>query len=391
MAKPLKTEDIKRNPKKEILSLKDEDVRTALLNVMADLREVSARNEAILSSIGHGVVVVGRDERITLMNRSAEKLLGWKTGEVVGKKWFKIIKTEDKDGNPILPEKGAIKAALTGDSVMTQSVGGLYLVRKDATKFPVAKTVAPIVIGGKIVGAVDVFRDITQEKELDTMKDEFMDIAAHDLRTPAAAIRGFISRVLDGDAGKISNKAKELLKEAYEGDLRLIDLIEDFLVVSRFERGKIKIEPKPGNLSKIIETSINGFSDLVKDKGLTLEYKKIKLPIVLADEERIIQVINNLVGNAIKFTEEGGITISHALKKNEVITSITDTGIGISPDAQKELFRKYYKGKESARRSGLGLGLYISKLCIEGSGGRIWVESKEGKGSTFSFSLPIAK
>jgi PAS domain S-box-containing protein len=371
--------------------LEQEDIKNALLNVMADLKEAGARNEAILASIADGVIVVNRSGIIILMNQTAEKLLGWTINESVGKKWFEILKREDEKGHPIPPEKGAIKAALSSTTTTTAAAISSYYVRKDGTKFPVARAISPIILEKKVIGAVNVFRDITSEKELDKMKDEFMDIAAHDLRTPAAAIRGFISRVLDGDAGEISAKAKELLNEAYEGNLRLISLVEDFLVVSRLERGKIIITPQPGDLAQTIETSVNGLLGLAKSKGLTLKYQKAKLPACLFDEERTIQVINNLIGNAIKYTEKGGITVWHQMNKDKVITNITDTGIGIASKIQEQLFQKYYKGDKSISRSGLGLGLYISKLCIEGMAGKIWVKSEEGKGSTFSFSLPIAK
>ncbi len=382
-----------RTEELENLNKRQEDTQKALLNIMADLREITARNEAILESIANGVIVVNRSGIIILMNRYAEKLLGWKIHEAVGNKWFEILKREDEQGNPLSPEKGAIRNALVDGTTSLPFIAGssYYYVRKNGSKFPVARTVSPIILGKKIIGAVAVFRDFTSQKELDKMKDEFMDIAAHDLRTPATAIRGFISRVLDGDVGKIPDKAKELLKAAYEGNMRSIKLVDDFLVVSRLERGKIKINPHVGDLSSIIETSVSELLGLAESKGLTLDYKKVKLPTVLVDEERIIQIVNNLIENAIKFTEKGGITISHQIDRDEVITNITDTGIGISSDSQKQLFRKYYKSGEVSTRSGLGLGLYICKLNIEGLGGKIWVKSQEGKGSTFSFSLPVAK
>ncbi len=237
-----------------------------------------------------------------------------------------------------------------------------------------------------------IFRDATEREKIDQMKDEFLNIAAHDLRTPAAAIRGFISRVLDGDAGSISEKAEDLLSSAYEGNKRLIRLVDDFLMVSRIERGKIKVDSKVGNLDKSVEKAINELSELVKQQGLYLEYKKIDLLQVWIDEERIIELLINLIGNAIKFTEKGGVTITHEITADTIITSVTDTGIGISKETQKHIFKKFYKekGRETAQ-SGLGLGLYISKLIIDGHGGKIWVNSEEGKGSAFSFSLPIAK
>lgn len=115
------------------------------------------------------------------------------------------------------------------------------------------------------------------------------------------------------------------------------------------------------------------------------------MPNVFADEDRIIEVLTNLVGNAVKFTAQGGITISHEVNENEVITHVTDTGKGVDKDRQKYLFKKSYTESGSLKQSGLGLGLYISKVVIDESGGRIWVKSEEGQGSTFSFSLPVAK
>lgn len=393
--KKLNREIAEREIAQKTLQLRNkelEDTKKAILNVMSDLRVINARNEAILNSMADGVIVIDKNGLITLMNHSAEKLLGHTIEESVGKKWFKILKRVDEEGNPISPQEGAFAGALVkGVTHIPTLPTSTYYVRKNKTRFSVARAVSPIRIDERIAGAVNVFRDVTFEKDLDKMKDEFMDIAAHDLRTPAAAIRGFISRVLDGDAGEISDKAKNLLSEAYEGNMRLINLVDDFLAVSRLERGKIKIKPKTGDLTEVVETALKGLSGIASSKGLTLTYKKIKLPAVLIDKERTIQVLNNLIGNAIKFTEKGGITISHKVDKDKVITNITDTGIGISPELQKHLFQKYSKKDNGAGRSGLGLGLYISKLCIEGSGGKIWAKSKEGKGSTFSFSLLIAK
>jgi len=392
MPKPPKAEKTPPDKPVKRRHFQQEDIKKALMNVMADLKESSARSEAILASIADGVIVIGRNGIIILMNRSAEKLLGWTNRKSIGKKWFQILKREDEKGNPILPEKGAIKKALTGGVTTLPSPTDSHLyVRKNGTKFPVSRTVSPIMIDKKVVGAVLVFHDVTKDKELDRLKDEFIDVAAHDLRTPATVIRGFISRVLDGDAGKISTKANGLLKEAYKGNIRLIDLIDDFLVVSRFERGKIKFFLKTNDLAGIIEEAVRNLSGLAKSKDLTLNYKKTALPAVLIDKERTFQILNNLIGNAIKFTEKGGIKIWHQKEKEKVITHITDTGSGVPLSEQSNIFQKYSKGKTGRNRSGLGLGLYISQLCLKGMGGKIWVKSEEGKGSTFSFSLPVAK
>jgi PAS domain S-box-containing protein len=337
---------------------------------------------AVIDVADH-IVVTDVNGIIRYANPAAEKITGYSLVEMKGntpRLWgglmdksfyenmWRTIKTDKK--------------TFTGELRNRRKTGEIYYA---------LSRISPVLDNGKLAGFVGTEEDITKIKEVDKMKDEFMDIAAHDLRTPAAAIRGFISRVLDGDAGEISNKAKELLRCAYEGNMRSIDLVDDFLTVSRLERGKIKVIPKTGDLTKIVEISVGELSGSAVSKGLILVYKKATLPAVLVDEERTIQVLNNLIGNAIKFTEKGGITIWHEIGGDEIVTSITDTGIGMSTAIQEQLFHKYYKGDGGVSRSGLGLGLYISKMIIGGQGGRIWVNSEEGRGSTFSFSLPIAK
>lgn len=178
---------------------------------------------------------------------------------------------------------------------------------------------------------------------------------------------------------------------ANEGNERLIQLINDFLNVSRFERGVIKIQPSVIDLVQLVDQVVQDYGMLAKEKKLTIQYNKTALPDVRGDRERIIQCLGNLLGNAIKFTQKGGVTIRHEMKDGNVITHITDTGVGISKTAQKNLFRKFFREGTAKTSSGLGLGLYICKLIIERLGGKIWAESEEGIGSTFSFSLPVIK
>jgi len=249
---------------------------------------------------------------------------------------------------------------------------------------------AKLFILTEITGLIQARTQLESEKQANTMKDDFLNIAAHDLRGPAGAVRGFLARVMDGDAGEVNAKASDLIKDAYEGNRRLINLINDFLTVSRLQHGKVKMIPKVGDLTSWVETVVKEESVYTEEKKIYLKYDKSEIPSVFADEDRIIEVLTNLVGNAIKFTDTGGITISHELSEGFVVTHVSDTGSGISKERQKYLFMKFYVDSRHTRQSGLGLGLYISKLIVGESGGKIWIDSDEGKGTRFSFSIPVA-
>ena len=379
-----------------------ESSEKVMVNILGDLDterdklvQEKAKDEAIFESIGEGLVITDKAGRILVVNKAFEDLIGWKASEVIGKDMVEVVPKYDEHNNLIPKESRSITNVLEGkikkgnESTLEKTH---FYTRRDKTKLPIVGTATPIILNDKIAGAVQVFRDVSKDIEIGKMKDEFMNIAAHDLRTPSAAIRGFISRVLDGDAGVISAKAKDLLKSAYDGNLRLISLVDDFLMVSRIERGKIKVQPKVGNLGNAVTKAIAETEGIAKEKGLYIKYEKTTLPNVLLDEGKIIELLINLIGNAIKFTETGGITITHEVADGEVITNVADTGIGIPKESQSHLFEKYFKISVSeVAQSGLGLGLYISKLIVDGHKGKIWVKSAETKGSTFSFSLTVAK
>lgn len=244
--------------------------------------------------------------------------------------------------------------------------------------------------------------DITHSKEIDQMKDDFLSIAAHDLRTPMSGIRANTEMILGGDYGEIPSKFKIPLEDIEKANLNLIKMVNDFLTISRIEKGKITIIPKPVDLVPILDTIIRTMKPMIEKHSLKFYNLKFnyeipeKLPLVMTDADKIPEVIINFIDNAIKFTNKGSISLGVSIKDNSVIVAVTDTGIGIIQEQQKDLFQKYTQvgAKERlayGKGTGLGLGLYISRLIIEGCDGKIWVESEPGKGSTFYFSLPIAK
>lgn len=230
-------------------------------------------------------------------------------------------------------------------------------------------------------------------KRLKELREEFIFIAAHELRTPVTAIQGYISFVLDEKmSGQISGKAREFLSQVTLANKRLQRLVEDLLEVARSEAGRLKIEVSSTAVPEVIEAVLIELKPLADQKSIQLLYESTNTPNILADSGRMKEIMVNLVGNAIKYTIGSGIvTITHEVKGDILVTNVTDTGIGMSKEAQTKLFEKFYRIQTEKTRdiSGTGLGLFIVRQIIEKMNGKIWVASEEGKGSTFSFSLPL--
>ncbi len=229
-------------------------------------------------------------------------------------------------------------------------------------------------------------------QELDKLKDEFVSLASHELRTPMTAIKGSISTILEGYAGEINSQQKDFLTAAYNENDRLIRLVNNLLNISRIEAGRFTFTITKLDLDKLISEIVGNLQMAAAEKQLYLKYQDDNKPTyVFGDEDKVKEIIINLIGNGIKFTHEGGITVSSQIKDNLVVTSVIDTGHGIATEDQEMLFKKFSQvGKSYTKQAGgTGLGLYISKQMVEGMKGKIWLESTLGKGSTFYFSLPV--
>ncbi len=230
-------------------------------------------------------------------------------------------------------------------------------------------------------------------KRLEELKSEFVYIAAHELRAPVTAIKGYVSLLTENTAkNRITIEAAEFLDRIGKANEGLVHLINDLLEVARSDAGKIEIAVTSVDVGITTERVIKTLSVLAEQKAITIEYQMVKTN-VLADVDKLKEILTNLISNAIKYTlGKGGITIWHEIKENMVITHVEDTGMGISVEAQKKLFEKFYrvKAKGTEEVTGTGLGLFIVKQLVEKMHGKIWMESIEGKGSTFSFSLPMS-
>lgn len=231
--------------------------------------------------------------------------------------------------------------------------------------------------------------------ELDQTKDDFISMASHQLRTPLTTIKGYLSMVIEGDVGKVSNKQAELLSKAFISSQQMVYLIADLLNVSRLRTGKFVIEPKETNLSDVIGGEIDQLIETAKAKGLELRFENPKnFPTLMLDETKIRQVIMNFIDNAIYYTPAGGhVTVAIQDKGESIEFTVVDDGIGVPKNEQHHLFTKFYRAgnAKKARPDGTGLGLFMAKKVIIAQGGSIIFKSQEGKGSEFGFLFDKAQ
>lgn len=248
----------------------------------------------------------------------------------------------------------------------------------------------------RIVAATKELRaSNAQLQKLDEAKDEFISMASHQLRTPLTSIKGYVSMLMEGDVGKVSDEQKHLLQEAFVSSERMVRLIGDFLNVSRLQTGKFVIDKHPVDLAQLVADEIDALGSNAASRDLSFHYKKPKgIPTLLLDENKIQQVIMNFADNAIYYSKEAS-TIQVSLKKvgDMIEFSVKDTGIGVPKDQQDQLFNKFFRATNARqqRPDGTGVGLFLAKKVIDAHGGEIIFQSQENKGSTFGFRLPIEK
>jgi signal transduction histidine kinase len=232
-------------------------------------------------------------------------------------------------------------------------------------------------------------------KQLDETKDDFISMASHQLRTPLTSVKGYVSMVLDGDAGKITAQQKKLLDQAFTSSQRMVYLIADLLNVSRLKTGKFIIQPVLTNLADVVESEMMQLTETAKGRNLELAYVKPKnFPQLMLDETKVRQVIMNFADNAIYYTPAGGhIRIELEDTPHTIEYRVVDDGIGVPKNEQHHLFGKFYRAgnAKKARPDGTGLGLFMAQKVIVAQGGAVIFNSQEGKGSTFGFSFPKAK
>jgi two-component system NtrC family sensor kinase len=350
---------------------------THLFTTVEDARN---RLEAILGGTSDAILVTDDENRILLLNDAAFQFLDLgvsaAVGQIldasaaVGQSAFEVVPNE---------ELRYLFSKAAGGEVNLQA----EVPSSDGRTFNAHLTRVPE------IGYVVVMQNITHLKELERLKNEFVSTASHDLRSPLTSIRGFVD--LLEMVGPLNEQQKTFTEKIRKGVIDITTLIEDLLDLGRIEAGTA-FEFEPVSLGEVIAESVESLRGQAVSKNQRLEiYMPPTLPYVLGNRLRLNQVVNNLIGNAVKYTPDGGdVQIWSEQQDGQLLVHVRDTGIGISAEDQEKLFQKFYrvKSRETEDIPGTGLGLAITKSIVERHGGRIWVSSELGKGSTFTFLLP---
>jgi PAS domain S-box-containing protein len=352
-----------------------------------------AAAEAMFASIGDGAISTDEFGKITQVNPVAQQILGFKESELVGK-WFpKQIVAVTEDEIPVnMIDRPITRAFLTGLPVSEK----MFYRRKNGQIVPVSISVSPILLDSKPIGAIQVFRDITREQEIDRMKSEFISLASHQLRTPLSAIKTYSHMLVDGYMGEITPAQKKSLRTIISATNRMNELISTLLNITRIESGTIAVSPKLLQMNKVVDEVLHELSLMAADKSINLSLTPAPKAATAVHTDSLIlkEIITNLVSNAIKYTpDNGSVTVSIRSRAHDIQVSVTDTGWGIPKYAQDQIFSKFFRAHNIVKRetTGTGLGLYLVKGLLDRLGGKIWFESEESKGTVFSFSLPRKK
>lgn len=377
-----------------------EEQKEAILNVLEDVgeeKELAKKQSQELEKFRQAVenasdtIIISNSEgKILYVNPAVTALTGFKPNELVGKKAGTI-----KNWGGQMDKEFYKKLWKTVKEEKRPFVAELNNKTKHGENYIAATTITPIVDEkNEIKFIVQVQRDITKEKEISKMKTEFISLASHQLRTPLAAVKWFLEMLLDDSFGEMNIEQTKMLTAAAQSNKRMIDLVNNLLNISRIESGRIIIAPREINLAALIDELLAELTPLINEKEIeaTVEVDE-GIGQVLIDPDLTREVYRNLLTNSIKYTpEKGKISIQVSKNKKDIVSRITDTGVGIPAKEKGKIFTRFHRGTNviNSNTEGTGLGLYLSRAIVESSGGHIWFESHENSGTTFWFTIPAS-
>jgi PAS domain S-box-containing protein len=357
--------------------------RTRLLN------QVSQQSDLLLASVGDGIYGVDRTGVVTFVNPAAARTLAYSPDELIGREAHATFHDNQPDGTPFPVQGCYITEAILSQKVAS-SEEDTYR-RADGRSIPVEVTATPLVEDGQAIGAVVVFRDVTQRREVDRMKSEFVSMVSHELRTPLTAIRGSLGLISGGAMGELTPAAGRMLDIALVSSERLSRLINEILDIERIESGMLSMDPATFRAHDLIEAAVGQVQVIAEEAGVRVSIGKTE-GLVYADADRVIQTLLNLLSNAIKFSDRGGFVTVRAESHVDVVEfAIRDGGRGIPEDKLDSIFARFEQvdSTDAREKGGAGLGLSISRSIVERLGGRIWaVNNNPEPGATFLFTLP---
>jgi len=373
------------------------------------LKSKQQQSEILIQSIADGVIVTDTKGAISLMNPAAATMTQWKVEEAINIDVRLVVKLDKEDGKPLAPGEDPFNAVFAQKKNINQTMS---LLGREGKQQIVSLVVSPVILPktNELVGCVAVLRDISEERKVEKQRADFISTASHEMRTPVAAIEGYLALAMNNNVSKIDAKAREYLEKAHSSTQHLGKLFQDLLTSAKAEDGRLTSHPIAVDMSAFTEQLAEDLRFGAQKKGLDMEFivsnhegstgvidasgstAKTLQPIfyTLADPDRIREVITNVFDNAVKYTEQGKITLALTGNDDLVQISVKDTGPGIPAEDLPHLFQKFYRVDNSATRAigGTGLGLFICKKIVELYNGRIWAESTLGQGTTFFINLP---
>jgi PAS domain S-box-containing protein len=362
-----------------------------LQQVEASLENLSRRNQLILNSAGEGIYGVSLEGKITFANPAAARILGYSIEELMGQSMHTLLHHSRANGMPYLASESPIDATLREGTVQSRLEELFH--RRDGSSFPVEYVSTPIQERDCLIGAVVIFKDITDRRLVEQMKDEFVSVVSHELRTPLTSIRSTLGLLASGWLDNQPEKSRRMLEIASTNTNRLVRLLNDILDVERIKFGKVPMDKTRCHAAELMLQSVDGMRATAEKAGVSLSVVPLEVDLWV-DCDRIIQTFTNLLSNAIKFSPAGSTVFltGQINRQSEVLFQVRDTGIGIPADKLELIFDRFQQVDASTSRSqgGTGLGLTICREIIQQHGGKIWVESQLGQGSTFCFTLPIS-
>jgi PAS domain S-box-containing protein len=374
----------------------------AVLASFADQAAIAVRNaqlyqqvseekqqlDAVIQHSADGVMILDPDMRIQVFNQALSRLTGWPADQAVGRPCYQVLALEQVQGDHLCGAEGGEAAFAEGLPLVADGV----LVRPGGSRVALSVTYSPLYddegrLANVIVNAVDV----TRFREAEEMKSTFVSVISHELKTPVALIKGYANTLAREDANWDQETIREGLQIISEESDRLTALINNLLDASRIQAGGFKLERAEVDLPQLAAVVVDNWRTQTERHRFALDFPA-GFPVVSGDEERLRQVFNNLLSNALKYSPEGGeVRVGGWREGDEVTVYVADQGIGIPESEQGHLFQRFYRVDSSLRRStqGAGLGLFLCRTIVEAHGGRIWLRSEPGKGTTVFFALPL--
>lgn len=384
-----------------------EDQKLSQLSGILQSKQQQA--DVLIHSITDGIIVTNTENKITLINPAAAKMTGWSTDEAFGVDASLVAIFSKESGEEIPQDQNPLSTVLHNNKPVNQI---LKLNSRDEKQHVVSLAASPVTLPNSTepMGTVAVIRDVSQERAAEQQRADFISTASHEMRTPVAAIEGYLALALNQKVSTIDTRARGYLEKAHTSAQHLGKLFQDLLTSSKAEDGRLSNHPQVVEMGAFLQQLTDGLKFSAEKKGLFVEFlvganneaidatnkekvgEHVLKPLyyVHVDPERIREVITNIFDNACKYTEQGKISIGLTGDAGTVQMYIKDTGAGIPAEDVPHLFQKFYRVDNSATRTigGTGLGLFICRKIVELYKGRVWVESEVGKGSTFYINLP---